>query len=653
MSWQLTSFLILGAVLLGGFAWYERSRPPSQVVALVAALAALAIAGRIAFAAFPNVKPTTDIVIFAGYALGPAPGFAVGALTALVSNFWFGQGPWTPWQMAGWGLCGILGAALALGVRNAGRLSLAAVCGLAGILYGALLNFSLMATYGGDLSLERFGVLEARAVPFDAAHVAGNVAFALIAGPAMVRMLTRFRERFEWGRGDRKPSAPATPAGLRPGLRSGGIAVLLAVVALGALAPPRAQASEVSRATAWLLSTQNRDGGFGVSPDDDSGAEMTAWVSLGLAAAGRNPLDASRAGHTPIDFLRNSLDELTSPGDLARTIVALEATGVDPRHFGGANLVSQLLSKRRDNGSYEGWPNSTAYATIALRAAGATDSIDASLSWLRKVQNDDGGWGDVPGSPSTADGTGAVMQALSPDSKAVRRGLSYLRQAQRPGGGFPLGGNSAVNSQSTAWAIQGILAAGGDPDSFRRGGRSAPEYLAARQASDGHYRYSKSSDQTPIWVTAQVLVAVAGKSLPVSPPAREPKSAKSKAKTGGLSPDSGSPGSVSPATSVPPAPGVSPASPTAPKSGGGGPPPNVLRPPGQPPGASAGTAPPAGREREGSPTSAPDTSASDESTADDSSSTTGAILLGLAAGALLFAAGLGARRLWMRQRYGI
>ena len=80
MCWELVSFLILGAVLLAGFAWYERSRPPSQVVALVAALAALAIAGRIAFAAFPNVKPTTDIVIFAGYALGAAPGFAVGAL---------------------------------------------------------------------------------------------------------------------------------------------------------------------------------------------------------------------------------------------------------------------------------------------------------------------------------------------------------------------------------------------------------------------------------------------------------------------------------------------------------------------------------------------------------------------------------------------
>src|SRR6476620_9195103 len=141
MTWEVASFLIVGAVILAGFAWYERSRPPSQVVALVAALAALAIAGRVAFAAFPNVKPTTDIVIFAGYALGPAPGFAVGALTALVSNFWFGQGPWTPWQMAAWGLCGLLGALVALGGRNVGRLTLAAICGFAGLGFGVLMNF--------------------------------------------------------------------------------------------------------------------------------------------------------------------------------------------------------------------------------------------------------------------------------------------------------------------------------------------------------------------------------------------------------------------------------------------------------------------------------------------------------------------------------
>jgi prenyltransferase beta subunit len=652
MSWELTSFLILGAVLLAGFAWYERSRPPSQVVALVAALAALAIAGRIAFAAFPNVKPTTDIVIFAGYALGPAAGFAVGALAALVSNFWFGQGPWTPWQMAGWGLCGVLGAALALGGRNVGRLGLAATCGFAGIAYGALLNFSLMATYGGDLSLERFGVLQARAVPFDLAHAAGNVVFALLAGPAMVRMLIRFRERFEWGRGEQAPS-PHGGAGLPPGLSRGGglAAALLVALSLATLAPARAEASSTGRAADWLQSVQNADGGFGASPGEGSGTEMTGWAMLGLEAAGRNPLDLARAGRTPVDFLRGHLDQLKSPGDLARTILALQGAGADPRDFGGANLVSRLLAKRRDNGSYEGWPGSTAFAVIALRTAGV-GGLDRSLSWLQSVQNADGGWGDVPGSPSTADGTGAVMQALSSDSKAARRGLTYLRRAQVPGGGFPLGGNGAANSQSTAWAIQGILALGGDPGSFRRSGASASDYLAARQASDGHYRYSKSSDQTPVWVTGQVLVATAGDYYPVPPPPRQPNSAQS-AETGGLTSGTAgsSPAPVSPAEALP---GASPASPGASESGGRGPLPNVLRPPGQQtPEASAGTLPPGGREREGSATSESAPPASEEPTDNPGSSPTGAIVLGLLAGCLLFAAALGARRLWMRQRYGL
>jgi energy-coupling factor transport system substrate-specific component len=568
MSWELASFLILGAVLLGGFAWYERSRPTSQVVALVAALAALAIAGRVAFAAFPNVKPTTDIVIFAGYALGPAPGFAVGALTALVSNFWFGQGPWTPWQMAGWGMCGVLGAALAVVRPRAGRFTLATACALAGVAYGALLNFSLMATYGGDLSLQRFLVLESRAVPFDAAHAIGNAVLALIAGPAMVRMLVRFRERFEW----RSPALAS---------------VLLLALALASVLPARAQASaETSRAATWLIAAQNDDGGWGASPESPSAPDMTAWAMLGLEAAGRNPLDVSRGGHNPVGYLRAGVEELSSPGDFARTILALEGAGVDPRSFGGRDLVSALAKRRRDNGSYEGWPGSTAFAVIALRAAGAGGGIDSSISWLAKVQNGDGGWGDVPGSPSTADGTGAAMQAL-PGASAAKHGLGYLRKAQRPSGGFPLGGSGGVNAQSTAWAVQGMLAVGTDPASVEEGGKSALDYLAARQDADGHYRYSASSDQTPVWVTGQVLVATAGDSFPVPAVARAPKPA---------SPESVAPDSGTTAPVPPPAAGTVPA-PDLPESpgqaGAGGVPPSTgaTPSPSTPPPATGGTVP--------------------------------------------------------------
>jgi energy-coupling factor transport system substrate-specific component len=507
MSWQLASFLILAAVLLGGFAWYERSRPPAQVVALVAALAALAIAGRVAFAAFPNVKPTTDIVVFAGYALGAAPGFAVGALAALVSNFWFGQGPWTPWQMAGWGMCGLIGAGLALGVRNAGRVTLAAVCGAAGIAYGLLLNFSLMATYGGEFTLERFLALEARAVPFDLAHAAANIAFALIAGPAMVRMLTRFRRRFQW-----RARTPALAT-----------AIVAALVLVPAALPGTARGDSTSRAADWLESVQNGDGGFGSSVEDESSAAVTGWAMLGLEAAGRNPFDVARLGRTPLDFLRGHLDEVSSPGDIARTIVALEGAGANPRSFGGRNLVKDLQGRRAANGSYVGWPGTTSFAAIALRDAGATGAgLNGTISWLAKAQNGDGGWGDEPDKPSNADVTAAAMQAL-PNTDAARSGLAYLRKHQRSNGGFALGSGGGVNSQSTAWAVQGMIAVGANPAKEGPGGRSALDYLNARQASDGHFRYSESSDQTPVWVTGQALMAVAGEALPISPPPREAK----------------------------------------------------------------------------------------------------------------------------------
>jgi energy-coupling factor transport system substrate-specific component len=572
MSWALASFLILGAVLLAGFAWYERARPSSQVVALVAALAALAIAGRIAFAAFPNAKPTTDIVIFAGYALGPAPGFAVGALTALVSNLWFGQGPWTPWQMAGWGMCGLLGAALGLGRRQPNRFALAAVCGFAGIAYGALLNFSLMATYGGELSLQRFLALESRAVPFDLAHAFGNVVLALVAGPAMIRMLARFRERFEW----RVPAVASVLA--------------VALMAVPATLPAPAQAADTTKTLVWLGSVQNADGGWGPSAGEESSVETTGWVMLGLEAAGHNPLDVSRGSRTPVDFLRSNVNELSRAGDFARTILALEAAGVDPRSFGGRNLVEALLDLRFKNGSYGsrgGWPGSTAFAVLALRAAGATGTLDDTISWLAGVQNGDGGWGDVPGSVSTADGTAAVLQAM-PHTKAAMDGLEYLRRHQRPNGGFVTGGSGSVNSQSTAWAVQGMLALGADPTTIRAGGNSALDYLAARLADDGHYTYSADSDQTPIWVTGQALAAVAGEPFPIATVKRKPQPKKS---TGGIRSTPG--GSITPPSleGAPPTEVIPPSTfPEAPGAESGVPPPSVTEPPLAPP-STGGTGP--------------------------------------------------------------
>jgi len=552
VSWHAGVLLVLALTLIGGFFWFERSRPPAQIVALVGALAAISIAGRIALSPVPNVVPSTDIVLIAGYALGGAPGFAVGALTGLISNFWLGQGPWTPWQMAGWGMTGLLGAWLAAATGGrVGRFGLAAVCALAGLAYGALLDLSLMVTYGGEQSLDRFVALSGRGLPFNVAHAAGNAALALVAGPAMVRMLTRYRRRFEFAW---RP-ATAIPA------------VLLALLFAGSVSTgDRAGAAASSSATNWLERAQNDDGGFGSAPGEESNPGMTGWAVLGLEAAGINPLDLDRGDATPISFLAGTAGEISTTGDIERTILVLRGAGLDPRRFHGHDLVRRLLARRGRDGSWGGQVNPTAFGIFALRAAGMSAANARSAAWLRSVQNDDGGWGFATGATSDPDTTGAVLQALAAaGSRAgMRAGVRYLRGAQRAGGGFALAGGS-VNTQSTAWAVQGLIAAGVSPSSLRSGGRSPLDYLASVKAADGHYRYSTATDQTPVWVTAQALMAVNGKAFPLAPASRRTQAQAGGGSTGAARPSAPTPGASTPGKPVakPAAPPAAPAEPAS------------------------------------------------------------------------------------------
>ena len=113
---EQTALLLLAVVVLVlamFFAGYEASRPGLRQIMPTLVLAALAAAGRILFGPIPDFKPVSAIAIIAGATLGRRNGFMVGALAALTSNFFFGQGMWTPWQMYGWGLVGYVGGALA------------------------------------------------------------------------------------------------------------------------------------------------------------------------------------------------------------------------------------------------------------------------------------------------------------------------------------------------------------------------------------------------------------------------------------------------------------------------------------------------------------------------------------------------------------
>ena len=515
MSWIVASFLLLGAALAVGFGWYERTHPSARVLALVATLAALAALGRVAFAPLPNVKPTTDIVLLTGYVLGGAPGFAVGAIAALASNLFFGQGPWTPWQMAGWGAAGLLGAGMArVFGAELGRWSLAAACGAAGLLFGALMNLSHWITYSGDHTPAKLATVALTSLPFDLAHAIGNVVFCLAFGPALVRALRRYRMRFEvtW-----RP-APAATATLG--------AALLAVLLVGAV-PERARADAPATSVRYLERAQNRDGGFGPAPGTGSTQMHTGWAAIGLAAAGRDPRDLD---HDVLAYIRSHADALRGDlGERSRTILAMRAAGARSFKAGGRDLVAEIASAQEGDGSWAGRVNTTAFAVLALRAAGrraGSAPVRAGVEFIAGQANDDGGFNFAGrGRPSGADDTSAALQALAAAGRrrsgVARRAVRWLESVQNADGGFSLVAGSS-NAQSTAWAVQGLIAAGRDPARVRRdGSRSPMAYLRSLVGSDGAIRYSRTSTQTPVWVTAQAVAALARKALPVEPVPRE------------------------------------------------------------------------------------------------------------------------------------
>jgi len=188
----LPLLLLAAALLVAGVSWIEAGPGAAREVTLVATLAAVAAAGRVLLAAVPGVQPVTVIAVTAGAALGARAGFATGALAALVSNLFLGQGPWTPWQMLGWGACGLAGAALRSLIRQ--RVAFAAVCFVLGFAFSSLMDLWLWMSFFPH-TWEALTVVYARGVWFSAAHAIGNVAIALAVGPELRRLLERYGRR--------------------------------------------------------------------------------------------------------------------------------------------------------------------------------------------------------------------------------------------------------------------------------------------------------------------------------------------------------------------------------------------------------------------------------------------------------------------------
>jgi energy-coupling factor transport system substrate-specific component len=188
----LSLLLVAAALVVAGAAWLESGPGSSKELALIATLGAAAAAGRVLFAPIPNVQPVTVTVVVVGVALGPRAGATVGGLAALVSNFYLGQGAFTPWQMVAWGACGLLGGLAAPLLRR--RVPLALTCFALGFAFDAVLDVWEWLSFFPH-TWQAFAALYARGIWFDVAHATGNLLLALAIGPELRRLLERYARR--------------------------------------------------------------------------------------------------------------------------------------------------------------------------------------------------------------------------------------------------------------------------------------------------------------------------------------------------------------------------------------------------------------------------------------------------------------------------
>ncbi len=192
----LLSTLILLAALTPFFLAFERQKPRPRDFMPVVVLTALSVTGRLLFAALPNFKPVSAIVILAGVCFGRQSGFLTSALSALVSNLFFGQGPWTPWQMYAWGLMGYVAGALA-STKLFRRPWVVLLYGfLASFGYGFLMNSWMLFSFVHPVTWQAALATYGAALAFDAAHAVSTVAFLSVTLLPWQKELRRIRQKY-------------------------------------------------------------------------------------------------------------------------------------------------------------------------------------------------------------------------------------------------------------------------------------------------------------------------------------------------------------------------------------------------------------------------------------------------------------------------
>ena len=194
--YYLTCTLMIIEMMLPFFLVFETRKPQARELVTLAVLCALAVASRVVFV-LPNFKPIIGIVMIAGIALGPEAGFMTGAISAFASNFFFSQGPWTPWQMMAYGIGGFLAGIVFRRCKKIHPLRL----GLFGfvsvmVLVGPLLDACTIFTTASTITWEYVLAVLSMGLWHNLQHAAACAATVMLLGPPLLKKIGRLKKKY-------------------------------------------------------------------------------------------------------------------------------------------------------------------------------------------------------------------------------------------------------------------------------------------------------------------------------------------------------------------------------------------------------------------------------------------------------------------------
>lgn len=194
--WELATVIAAVLCCVPMFLSFEKRAPSAREIVLLAVMTAFSAAGRFIFAAFPFFKPVAAIVVLTAMHFGSHAGFMVGALSAVISNIYFGQGAWTPFQMFGWGFTGWLAGVLNRKKMLENPVSLCVYGIFAGAVYSVIMDIWTTLSADGEFSVRRWLALMLSAMPVTLIYCASNAVFLLLLRKPMGRRLERLKTKF-------------------------------------------------------------------------------------------------------------------------------------------------------------------------------------------------------------------------------------------------------------------------------------------------------------------------------------------------------------------------------------------------------------------------------------------------------------------------